>query len=167
MSKITVLIDIESTDYEKLTKAGFDIPYLCNRAIKETIETDERIKKAEAQKAKSDPENLFKTISAVYTGGGIWLFYGQLNNQEYFLTDDNGCTIVLDESPENLDISLYDKWQEKHFIRWIEGKENQDFLHSMITRLKRRISADNHGGITDIELDNYKKMWDNVWGCWE
>ena len=101
----------------------------------------------------------FNKVVPEYTGGNIWLFYGQLTSGEYFLVDDNGCIIVLDESPADFDVSLYDKWQEKHFVRWIEGQEQKAFLRSMLNRIASRI--DKEGGyISDAEIGRYRRYWE-------
>jgi hypothetical protein len=165
MKKTTLSININQSDFSKLNKYGFDFEkniadYL--HGIAEAIKQEEKAKRI----AKKDP---FEKVTAVYTGGGIWLFYGKLKTGEYFLTDDYGYTMILDTSPENLDESLYNEWQEQHFVRVVgTHAEERAFLHSLIDRLGRKNPADDDGGITDDELDRYREDWDTTfktnWG---
>ena len=71
-----------------------------------------------------------KTSQAIYTGGGIWLFIGELENGNYFLTDDYGCTLIFDTDPIDLDESLTDEWQEAHTIEDIGI--NKSFIDSLM-----------------------------------
>ena len=101
----------------------------------------------------------FENVSAVYTGGGVWLFWGKLDKERYFLTDDYGCTLILDENPNNFDVSLYDDWQEAHTIQELEGKERERFCDALINRFLKDNPSDDRGGITDTELLNYKRYF--------
>ena len=156
MKKTTLSIDINQSDFSKLNKYGFDFErniseYL--HSIAEEIRQEEKAQKT----LKRDP---FKQVTAVYTGGNIWLFYGELTTGEYFLTDDNGCTMILDASPEDLDESLYEEWQEDHFLRVVgTRKEELAFLLALIERLRKRLPVDCGGYITNEELDTYETDW--------
>ena len=153
---ISLSININQADFNKLNKYGFYFEkniadYL--HGIAEAIREEEKAKRI----AKKDP---FEQVTAVYTGGGIWLFYGKLKTGEYFLTDDNGCTMILDASPEDLDESLYEEWQEDHFLRVVgTRREELAFLLALIERLGKRLPVDGGGYISDDELDSYKKDW--------
>lgn len=103
-------------------------------------------------------KTIFKKVNAVYTGGGIWLFYGETNHG-YFLTDDNGATRFLSADPSNLDDSLYNEWQEEHLIKDLENPERLAFCDALINRLLRNNPADDKGGITNEELTRYKEFF--------
>lgn len=157
----TITININDKDYNKLNKYGFDFEkniteYLHD--VAEQIRTSEKARKV----VKKDP---FKSVVSVYTGGGIWLFYGELKSGEFFLTDDNGCTLILDASPENFDESLYEDWQEEHFVRVVGTRaEELAFLHSLLDRLQRRQDKGPKGAyIDDYEIANYREDWDATW----
>ena len=98
-----------------------------------------------------------KTLEAVYTGGGIWLFYGELKDGTFYLTDDYGCTIILNESAEDLDKSTYEDWQNEHKIKYLVGEEATAFLKELIERLE----TNNYSGacLSDSEIDHYKDYW--------
>ena len=44
--------------------------------------------------------NKIKTAKAVDTGNNIWIFSGELEDGNYFLTSDLGITMILDEYPD-------------------------------------------------------------------
>lgn len=99
-----------------------------------------------------------KEASAVYTGGNIWLFYGKTADDKYFLADDNGCVLVLDESPEDFDESLYEDWQNAHKVEELSGARRRAFCRGLCDRLLKE--DENHrGGITDTEIEAYRKWF--------
>ena len=100
----------------------------------------------------------FKHVTAVYTGGNIWLFYGEVNGA-YFLCDDDGCVQILTESPEDFDESLFWEWQKAHMIAELDGTDRTTFCDKLADRLLRNVSGDNHGGISDDEIRAYKNYW--------
>lgn len=104
----------------------------------------------------------FKNANAVYTGGNIWLFYGTISGQQkdlYFLTDDNGSVLILDESPEDFDESLYIEWQNAHKIIELENQARVLFCDKLARRLLSHNKADDLGGIMDDEIKAYQKYW--------
>lgn len=101
----------------------------------------------------------FRNVNAVYTGGGIWLFYGELSTGEHFLTDDYGFTLILDESPADFDESLYEEWQHRHTIKELVDSQRVTFCDKLANRLLRHNKADNLGGIADYEIRRYKEYW--------
>jgi len=94
---------------------------------------------------------------AVYTGGNIWLFYGELDNNTYFLTDDNGCTQILNEDPSDFDESLYWEWQEQHLIRDLEDEaERIEFCNKLCDKL---LDDGDRGGMFEEEIEAYRKYF--------
>lgn len=74
----------------------------------------------------------FKTAHAEYTGGNIWLFHGELTDGNYFLMDDEGAVMILDEDPADFEESLYDEWQEEHCITFLSGAERLRFCDDVM-----------------------------------
>lgn len=103
-----------------------------------------------------------KDAYAVYTGGGIWLFYGELKDGNYFLTDDYGATRILDTDPSDFDETLYEDWQQEHLVEELEGNDRTSFGDDLIDWLKNA-NDKNRGGITDEELDEYKEYFKEEW----
>ncbi len=98
---------------------------------------------------------------AVYTGGGIWLFHGKLTDGNWFLTDDYGCTVILDKDPSDFDESLYEDWQNEHLIEELEDDKRIAFGDALIEHL-RNADSNNRGGISDQELDYYENYFKTI-----
>lgn len=62
---------------------------------------------------------MIKTIDMEYNAGGTYIYYGQLNNGNYYITDTTD-TIIIDANPKNLEDALTSEWLEQHFIEWFE-----------------------------------------------
>ena len=96
-----------------------------------------------------------KKATAVYTGGGIWLFYGKLSHKKYFLMDDNGMVIILKENPKNLEESTYEEWQELHKTKHqLSCEEAKEFALDVLDYIKHH--PDHSGGMTNTEIKIYK-----------
>lgn len=159
-----VTININDEDYKLLTESGLDLSAIINNQLHKIIDFDKLLRERERRQIVTEPNRAIKYVNAVYTGGGCWLFYGQLNNQEYFQTDDFGYTMILDANPEDLDESLYTDWQSDHFVREVgTAKEQKAFLHALLDRLGRRAPIDDDGGISDEELERYRSRWDDYY----
>ena len=72
--------------------------------------------------------------TAICTGGGIYIYLGQLVNGNYFLTDDVSMEycMFLNESPYDLDKSLYEEWQESYKVGELYGEEALSFNKRML-----------------------------------
>lgn len=95
-----------------------------------------------------------KTLEAVYTGGNIWIFWGTLEDGNYFLTSDEGWTVILKDSPENFDESLYEDWQDEHKVKDLEDEELKTFLTELLEAIKEK------DFLTDSEIDWYRNCWE-------
>lgn len=100
-------------------------------------------------------DNSIKSVKAEYTGGNIWIFYGELENGNHFLTDDYGATLILNESPADFDKSLYEDWQKEHLVKelLLEGRAN--FLVDMLNALEQTDGR----YISDDEINGYRDYW--------
>lgn len=97
---------------------------------------------------------------AMYTGENIWLFYGRLEDGNYFLTDDYGSTEALTADPGfDWDESLMWEWQEEHMIKTLSGDERLAFADSLVDWLKTHDDNDHRGGMTDAELEAYREYF--------
>lgn len=97
---------------------------------------------------------MIKEANAVYTGGGIWLFYGKLDDGNYFLTDDNGWTLILNADASDLEESTYEEWQSQHLIKEIYGEEREVFCDELLDYILTH--PDNDGGMTEHEVEVYR-----------
>jgi len=101
----------------------------------------------------------FENVECAYTGGGIWLFDGKLHDGTWFLTDDEGATLILDADPSDFDESLWEEWQNEHTVRELHNRERVEFCNALADRIQSDDSADAHGGITEKEVNRYRDFW--------
>jgi len=99
-----------------------------------------------------------KEAFAVYTGGGIWLFYGKLSDGNWFLTDDYGATRILNADPSDLDESTYEEWQQEHLVRDLMGNDRLDFCDALCDYIEKADQS-HRGGMSDMEIDAYRKYF--------
>lgn len=91
-----------------------------------------------------------KTATADYTGGGIYIFYGQLTNGLYFFTDNDFKEVVIlnkEVDPEYIDPDLF----ENHIADTLT-KTEQIFLYYDI--IKWIIDNEPKGNYLITELEN-------------
>ena len=100
-----------------------------------------------------------KKAEAVYTGGNIWLFYGELEDGNHFLTDDYGTTQILNADPSDLDISLYEDWQQEHLVEEL-ADDRFAFCDQLLDYITEHIDdTDISGGITEAEVNAYREFF--------
>ena len=96
-----------------------------------------------------------KKADAVYTGGNIWLFYGELEDGNFFLTDDNGCTQILNADPgADLEEACFAEWQEAHLVRELQHDERMRFCDELLDWIYA--NPDHDGGMTEQEIEVYR-----------
>ena len=98
---------------------------------------------------------MIKEAYADYTGGNIWVFHGKLEDGSYFLSDDAGWTLILDEDPSDLEISTYQDWQDSHTIRELKDPERKEFLAELLRAVKE--NPDFY--MNDLEIYGYRNWW--------
>ena len=95
------------------------------------------------------------SAEAVYTGGNIWVFYGEASDGNWFLTDDYGYTLILNINPDtDWDECFYEDWQKEHLIKELEGKERTDFADELADLLHKTDCV-----ISDDEIEGYREYW--------
>ena len=112
-------------------------------------------------------EQKIVSASAIYTGGGIWNFMGELEGGKFFMAfdDDYYEVLILDADPrkagEDGEEAYFPEWQEAHTL-WdyneSEGLEIEETL-GMIRRIYNSLTwkefCDKESHIT--VLDNYER----------
>ena len=91
-----------------------------------------------------------KNANACYTGGGIYIYYGQLENGLFFRACDDWDFIELcnaDTSTENAD---YIEFYEEHSKGTIVGKEYEILWNNMILWIMHHAPQGNYN-INDLE----------------
>lgn len=82
---------------------------------------------------------MIERVEANYTGGGIFIYTGELDTGNFFFTatDWEADVLILDEDPEEFfDECDMPEWQEKHTIREITGTEAMRFWLEMLDALE-------------------------------
>ena len=99
-----------------------------------------------------------KEAFAVYTGGNIWIFYGETTDGNYFLTDDYGATLILNADPSDFEVSLYEDWQQEHLVAELQENDRAKFCNDLCDTL---LKADerHQGGILDEEIEGYREYF--------
>lgn len=138
---------IEDFKHDQITAVHPHTP--TEEEAKEAMAALERVENREKRREALTPEN----VEAVYTGGNIWLFTGELADGNYFLTDDNGATLILDADPlEDFEEACCEEWQTAHRVEELEGEDRDGFNVRMLDTLRTAPT----GGITEDEIDAYK-----------
>ena len=71
----------------------------------------------------------FKNIEPCYSGGGIYIFFGNIDNKRFFIADTNCNDVrIVNKNPIDTEESLEIEWQEKHFIEDLEPDASKKFM---------------------------------------
>ena len=84
---------------------------------------------------------------ATYTGGGIYVYTGQLSNGKYFMTADEweDYVLLLDVDPDKYwDDNGFVEWQEEHKAGEIYDQEARDFWVKMLDLCKPMMDFYDH-----------------------
>ena len=80
----------------------------------------------------------FKRVEPEYTGGGIYVFLGELDKNYFMAESSNFDVMILKENPikeENdpeYEEIWYQEWQEKHLVENLEPNEALIFFEEML-----------------------------------
>ena len=93
-----------------------------------------------------------KMANAEYTGGGIYVFVGELTNGRYFMMDNFMDIRIMNQFPSLDDEDVwYDEWQEKHLIEDIEDEEERKEFFKMVLTWIKNHGNDGNYSMVDIE----------------
>lgn len=79
-----------------------------------------------------------KTATAVYTGGNIYIFYGQLESGLYFRafdTMDDYEVIYICDSDTEAEEADYPEFYEAHTVEELTGDEFKTFWNTMLSHI--------------------------------
>lgn len=78
-----------------------------------------------------------KNVTPEYTGGGIWIYSGEVEGDKWFLTsDDYPLVCILDVDPfdeQYEDDFTFEEWQVAHRIEDITGDGAVEFWRQMLS----------------------------------
>lgn len=89
-----------------------------------------------------------KTATACYTGGGIYIYYGQLENGLYFQADDECEAINICDADTGNEEAQYLEWQELHTVEELTEDSYRAFWNAMLLHVI-------NGGLSHDEWQNY------------
>ena len=92
-----------------------------------------------------------KHATAIYTGGGIYIYYGQLNNGLYFRAGDGWEWISICDADTSVDDANYIEFYEEHEI---ENLVNDDYVSFWNNMLKWIIDNKPDGNYISCELED-------------
>lgn len=73
-----------------------------------------------------------KYATAQYTGGGIYIYYGQLEDGSYFRGCDDWEWIEICDTDTSMDAADYYEFYEEHRVCTLNGKEYETFWNEML-----------------------------------
>lgn len=154
-------ITILRNDYEEVLKriAEVNDKQFCLVRLPEKPETATR-------SGKKYHELKIVSVNAIYTGGGIWNYMGELESGKFFMAFDDPYyeVMIFDADPrkagEDGEDAYYPEWQEAHTL-WdynendgIETEETLGMIRRIYNSLTWKEFCDKESHIT--ALDNYE-----------
>lgn len=94
--------------------------------------------------------NDIKTATAIYTGGGIYIYYGELHNGLYFRACDDWEEISICNADTSTDEADYCEFYEAHEVETITGA---DFIREWNNILQWIIDHDPDGNYLPSDLE--------------
>ena len=91
-----------------------------------------------------------KTATACYTGGGIYIYYGQLENGLYFRTCDDFEAVYICDADTSAKAAEYSDFYEQHTQTELIGEEYKVFFNKMLSHVL-------NGGRVFDKWSNYQK----------
>lgn len=99
--------------------------------------------------------------TAVYSGGGIYLYYAEMENKQWVMGNDDWliivdtCPIADEETFENSD---YYEWQMEHLVKEIPEEDFQKVLNEILKTIFDGKSIEEYDNFSmDDLLHRYKK----------
>jgi hypothetical protein len=104
-------------------------------------------------------KNIIKA-TAIYTGGGMYIYYAELEGGNWLIGGDEWFTEVntnplIDE--ETFEAAQYYEWQMEHTVRDIPEKEYQETLNNVIDVILSGKTIKEYDNFADYELEKRKK----------
>ena len=100
-----------------------------------------------------------KTATAVYTGGGIYIYYGQLESGLYFRTFDDSEVIYICNSDTEAEEADHGEFYEAHTVEELTGEDFKIFWNTMLTHIINGCAA--HGKWLNFSKDELENRFEN------
>ncbi len=79
-----------------------------------------------------------QTASAVYTGGNIYIYYGQLESGLYFRACDEMEAVYICDSDTEAEEADHGEFYDAHMVEEITGNDYKDFWDAMLAHILDR-----------------------------
>lgn len=103
-----------------------------------------------------------KRATAIYTGGGIYLFYAEQENGNWIMGDGTDLTVV-NTSPladeETFEASGYVEWQDEHKVEYIHEESCQQVLNEILNTIFNGYTIK---GWDNFQIGELKKYFKSV-----
>ena len=73
-----------------------------------------------------------KTATACYTGGGLYIYYGQLENGLYFQAWDECEAVYICDTNTGTEEAQFLEFYERHTVEELSGKAFKTFWNQML-----------------------------------
>ena len=93
---------------------------------------------------------MIKTANACYTGGGIYIYYGELENGNFFRTCDDWESVEFCDADTSTEEADYYEFYEAHTIESIDGDAYISFWNDMLMWI---INNKPDGNYSVVELE--------------
>jgi uncharacterized HAD superfamily protein len=97
-----------------------------------------------------------QNATAIYTGGNIYIYYGQLENGLFFRACDDWDFIELCNADTSTEEADYHEFYEEHSIGTLTGKEYETFWNEMLLWIIHNAPDGNY-----IDYDLEKRIIEN------
>lgn len=84
------------------------------------------------------------SAEAVYTGGGIYIFYGKLSDGTFFRTCDDWEWIEICNSDTSVDDADYEEFYDEYRVKTLNGKQYEKFWNTMLKKIIREDLGGNY-----------------------
>ena len=82
-----------------------------------------------------------RTATACYTGGNIYIYYGQLESGLYFRTFDDSETIYICDSNTEAEEADYSEFYDSHTVEELTGDDFTEFWNTMLSHILNKGEA--------------------------
>lgn len=100
-----------------------------------------------------------KTASAVYTGGGIYIYYGQLESGLYFRAVDDWDVIWICDADTEAEEADYSEFYDAHTVEELREEDFKTFWNAMLQHILDRKPT--HGKWSNYSPDDLERRFEN------
>lgn len=101
-------------------------------------------------KEETNMKTQIKNATAIYTGGGVYIYYGQLTDGNWFRACDDWEGIEICDSDTSVEEADYNEFYEEHTLKILDGNEYKTFWNEMLLWIIHNIPEGNYQ-VDDLE----------------